>query len=115
MIPLCDPARCEPAGCTATVCIGAGVPSNDELFERSTAVIPGGVNSPARAFGAVGGEPIVFARGEGAYRIDGVYYRGGSTADVLAALHRAPEALCAIELERCGLVLPFDSGHRSAP
>ncbi len=32
--------------------------------------MPGGVNSPARAFGAVGGTPIVFARGEGAYLID---------------------------------------------
>ncbi len=32
--------------------------------------MPGGVNSPARAFGAVGGEPIVFERGEGAYLFD---------------------------------------------
>ncbi len=32
--------------------------------------MPGGVNSPARAFGAVGGEPIVFQRGEGAYLYD---------------------------------------------
>lgn len=32
--------------------------------------MPGGVNSPARAFGGVGGEPIVFARGEGPYLHD---------------------------------------------
>ena len=32
--------------------------------------MPGGVNSPARAFGAVGGTPIVFERGEGAYLYD---------------------------------------------
>lgn len=32
--------------------------------------MPGGVNSPARAFGGVGGEPIFFARGEGAYLQD---------------------------------------------
>lgn len=32
--------------------------------------MPGGVNSPARAFGAVGGEPVVFARAEGAYLFD---------------------------------------------
>ena len=32
--------------------------------------MPGGVNSAARAFGAVGGEPIVFERGEGAYLFD---------------------------------------------
>lgn len=39
-------------------------------FSRAKRLMPGGVNSPARAFGAVGGEPIVFARGEGAYLID---------------------------------------------
>ncbi len=32
--------------------------------------MPGGVNSPARAFGAVGGDPIVFERGQGAYLYD---------------------------------------------
>ena len=32
--------------------------------------MPGGVNSPARAFGGVGGEPIVFERGEGAWLFD---------------------------------------------
>jgi glutamate-1-semialdehyde 2,1-aminomutase len=32
--------------------------------------MPGGVNSPARAFGAVGGEPVVIARGEGAHLWD---------------------------------------------
>jgi len=67
MIPLCDPDRCTAAGCSATVCVGAGVPSNDELFERSTAVIPGGVNSSIRAFSSVGGRPYVVARAEGAY------------------------------------------------
>lgn len=40
------------------------------LFHRARQLMPGGVNSPARAFGAVGGEPIVFARGEGAHLID---------------------------------------------
>ena len=34
-------------------------------FERAKQLIPGGVNSPARAFGGVGGEPIFIARGEG--------------------------------------------------
>jgi glutamate-1-semialdehyde 2,1-aminomutase len=38
-----------------------------ELFERAQARIPGGVNSPVRAFGSVGGEPFFVARGEGAY------------------------------------------------
>ena len=37
---------------------------------RAQAVIPGGVNSPARAFGGVGGSPITIARGRGAYLTD---------------------------------------------
>ena len=41
--------------------------SNSELFERAARVIPGGVNSPVRAFRAVGGTPRFIARGDGAY------------------------------------------------
>jgi len=40
---------------------------NEELFEQSQRVIPGGVNSPVRAFGSVGGTPLFFKRGHGAY------------------------------------------------
>jgi glutamate-1-semialdehyde 2,1-aminomutase len=43
------------------------VTRSDELFERARAVIPGGVNSPVRAFGAVGGDPLFIAGGEGAW------------------------------------------------
>src|SRR3984957_16762412 len=39
-------------------------------FARAQQLMPGGVNSPARAFGGVGGEPIFFSRGEGAYLFD---------------------------------------------
>ncbi|HVC95692.1 MAG TPA: glutamate-1-semialdehyde 2,1-aminomutase [Pirellulales bacterium] len=39
-------------------------------FARAKELVPGGVNSPARAFGGVGGEPIFFVRGEGAYLVD---------------------------------------------
>ena len=67
MIPYCDPDRCLAAGCQATVCTGAGVTSNSELFERSCRAIPGGVNSSIRAFKAVGGSPYVVARANGAY------------------------------------------------
>ncbi len=67
MIPLCDQARCEAAGCTAATCIGAGIASNDELFARSQAAIPGGVNSSIRAFKSVGGRPYLVARAEGAH------------------------------------------------
>jgi glutamate-1-semialdehyde 2,1-aminomutase len=41
--------------------------SSEELFERARRVIPGGVNSPVRAFGAVGGLPSFVVRGEGAW------------------------------------------------
>ncbi|MDM0049118.1 glutamate-1-semialdehyde 2,1-aminomutase [Variovorax sp. J22R115] len=40
---------------------------NDTLFERARAVIPGGVNSPVRAFKAVGGTPRFVKRAQGAY------------------------------------------------
>ncbi len=40
------------------------------LFQRALARIPGGVNSPVRAFGAVGGEPFFVARAEGAELVD---------------------------------------------
>lgn len=41
--------------------------SNASLFERALRVIPGGVNSPVRAFGSVGGTPYFVERGEGPY------------------------------------------------
>ena len=40
---------------------------NASLWSRALAVTPGGVNSPVRAFGAVGGSPYFVARGSGAY------------------------------------------------
>jgi glutamate-1-semialdehyde 2,1-aminomutase len=36
-----------------------------QLFQQAQTVIPGGVNSPARAFGSVGGDPLFLSRGEG--------------------------------------------------
>ncbi|GAC1470134.1 MAG: glutamate-1-semialdehyde 2,1-aminomutase [Isosphaeraceae bacterium] len=44
--------------------------NSHEAFSRSCRVIPGGVNSPARAFGAVGGEPLFIERAEGSYLFD---------------------------------------------
>lgn len=38
---------------------------SSEIFARAQQLMPGGVNSPARAFGAVGGEPIVIAEADG--------------------------------------------------
>ena len=44
--------------------------NSDDLFARASNVIPGGVDSPVRAFGAVGGTPRFVERGEGAYLVD---------------------------------------------
>jgi glutamate-1-semialdehyde 2,1-aminomutase len=43
---------------------------SEELFRRALELIPGGVSSPVRAFGAVGGTPRFAVRGEGAWLID---------------------------------------------
>ncbi|MEV5746349.1 glutamate-1-semialdehyde 2,1-aminomutase [Actinoallomurus sp. NPDC052308] len=43
---------------------------SEALFDRAGAVIPGGVNSPVRAFGAVGGTPRFIASARGAYLVD---------------------------------------------
>jgi glutamate-1-semialdehyde 2,1-aminomutase len=43
---------------------------SEDLFRRAERLIPGGVNSPVRAFRAVGGTPKFVARGEGAYLED---------------------------------------------
>lgn len=44
--------------------------SSKQWYERAKAVMPGGVNSPVRAFGAVKGEPVYVARGEGQFLWD---------------------------------------------
>jgi glutamate-1-semialdehyde 2,1-aminomutase len=44
--------------------------NNDALYKRALNVIPGGVNSPVRAFKGVGGTPLFFHRGQGAYLYD---------------------------------------------
>ena len=67
MIALCDQQRCTAAGCVPTLCTGAGLASNVEVFDRSCGAIPGGVNSSIRAFKAVGGSPYVVARAQGPY------------------------------------------------
>jgi glutamate-1-semialdehyde 2,1-aminomutase len=49
---------------------GHSHPCSQQLYERATRVIPGGVNSPVRAFRAVGGSPLFFVSGRGAYLTD---------------------------------------------
>ncbi len=62
--------------------------------------MPGGVNSPARAFGAVGGEPIVIDRGDGAwlFDVDGNRYIDyvGSWGPMILG-HRHPLVIAALE------------------
>lgn len=43
---------------------------SEQLFARAQHIIPGGVNSPVRAFRGVGGNPIFFSHGQGAYLYD---------------------------------------------
>jgi glutamate-1-semialdehyde 2,1-aminomutase len=67
------------------------------LFSRAKELMPGGVNSPARAFGAVGGEPVVIDRGAGAYLwdVDGnryVDYIGSWGPMILGHCHPAVTA-----------------------
>ncbi|MDQ1295837.1 MAG: glutamate-semialdehyde -aminomutase [Actinomycetota bacterium] len=45
-------------------------PTSRALFERACRVIPGGVNSPVRAFGAVGADPLFMVSGRGAFLVD---------------------------------------------
>jgi glutamate-1-semialdehyde 2,1-aminomutase len=77
-----------------------GREKSSAAFARAKKLIPGGVNSPARAFGGVGGEPIFFDRGEGAYLfdIDGNRYIDyiGSWGPLILG-HRHPTVVRAIE------------------
>ena len=72
---------------------------SEELFERAQRVIPGGVDSPVRAFGGVGGTPIFIERGEGAELID---VDGNRYVDLMQSWgallfgHAHPEILSAI-------------------
>jgi glutamate-1-semialdehyde 2,1-aminomutase len=52
------------------------IANSESLFQQAQKVIPGGVNSPVRAFKAVGGQPLFMERGEGAflYDVDGNRY-----------------------------------------
>jgi glutamate-1-semialdehyde 2,1-aminomutase len=73
---------------------------SEELFRRAQELIPGGVNSPVRAFRAVGGNPPFIARGEGShiFDADGNEYIDyvGSWGPLLLG-HRHPEILSALE------------------
>jgi glutamate-1-semialdehyde 2,1-aminomutase len=73
---------------------------SEELFRRAEQIIPGGVNSPVRAFRSVGGNPPFIARGEGShiFDVDGNEYIDyvGSWGPLLLG-HRHPAILSALE------------------
>ncbi len=73
---------------------------NEELFARAQKTIPGGVNSPVRAFRSVGGTPRFFARGEGAnvWDADGKRYLDyvGSWGPLILG-HADPDVVRAVQ------------------
>lgn len=72
---------------------------NDDLFDRARAVIPGGVNSPVRAFGSVGGTPRFYVSASGAHVTDA---EGRDYVDLVASWgpalvgHAHPEVIEAV-------------------
>ena len=73
---------------------------SEKLFERAKKIIPGGVNSPVRAFRGVGGTPVFFARGKGPFLYDAdgneyIDYVGSWGPFILGHAH--PEVLDAIQ------------------
>lgn len=96
---------------------------SEKLFRESQALIPGGVNSPVRAFRAVGGTPIFFREGKGAWLTDvdgnryvdyvgswGPMILGHAHPSVISAVQETAErslsfgAPTALELELAGLL-----------
>lgn len=75
-------------------------PGNEGLFERASSVTPGGVNSPVRAFGSVGGTPRFMVAGDGPYVTDA---SGNTYVDLIGSWgpmilgHRHPAVVAAIE------------------
>lgn len=73
---------------------------NQQLFEQSQTLIPGGVNSPVRAFGSVGGTPVFFKRGLGSrlWDEDGKEYIDyvGSWGPMILG-HAQPEVIAAVQ------------------
>jgi len=80
------------------------IQKSTDLFEQAQAVLPGGVDSPVRAFRAVGGQPLFIDRGEGPYLFDvdgnryidyvlswGPLILGHAHPEVVAAVQQAAE------------------------
>jgi glutamate-1-semialdehyde 2,1-aminomutase len=78
----------------------AEAPVSQALFDRARAIVPGGVNSPVRAFRAVGGTPRFMVRGEGPWLFDA---DGRRYADLVCSWgplihgHAHPEVVAAVQ------------------
>ena len=77
-----------------------GSSQSQALFDRAQQLIPGGVNSPVRAFKAVGGDPLFIAEAEGAHVIDAdgnryIDYVGSWGPMILG--HRPPDVIAALK------------------
>lgn len=74
--------------------------NNEQWFERAKQHIPGGVNSPVRAFGSVGGSPRFFVKGQGAqvWDVEGRAYIDyvGSWGPLILG-HAHPEVVAAVQ------------------
>ena len=80
-------------------------PTNDELFARAERVIPGGVNSPVRAFKAVGGTPYFVQRAEGPYvwDVEGTRYHDlVQSYGAIIAGHAHPAIVGAVQRAAAG-------------
>ncbi|SCZ57588.1 glutamate-1-semialdehyde 2,1-aminomutase [Thiohalomonas denitrificans] len=76
------------------------MPHSHELFTAAQKHIPGGVNSPVRAFRGVGGEPIFFKRGEGPYlwsESDKKYIDYVASWGPMVAGHAHPDVIRAVQ------------------
>ncbi|WP_022871817.1 glutamate-1-semialdehyde 2,1-aminomutase [Nesterenkonia alba] len=89
--------------------------TNQQLFDTASELMPGGVNSPVRAFGSVGGTPVSMVSGEGAYLTDveGTEYVDlvGSWGPALLG-HSHPQVIEAVQ-RAAGAGLGFGTSHPS--
>lgn len=91
-----------------------------KAFTKAKGLIPGGVNSPARAFGGVGGSPIFMERAEGPYLydIDGnryIDYIGSWGPMILGHAHpRVVEAICSVASKGTSFGAPTELESRLA-
>jgi len=90
------------------------VTKSEAFFERAQQLIPGGVNSPVRAFGSVGGRPVFIAQGQGSHLFDvdgNEYIDYVNSWGPLLLGHRHPAIVAALE---CALDIGTSFGAPTA-